>query len=660
MYIYRNFNNIINLLYSFLKLSFVILAFMLLSRVYLFFSYGTNSIYSSTELLNAFWLGFRLDVSILAYISILPVLLSIFIWLFKKDNLSPFWYNFFKFYYILLATIVISFTFIDLVYFSFFAEHSTIMIFGVFDDDTKALINTAFANYNIPLVALVGSFFYLIIYFITFKIIKQKENINVKWSIKKQSLFFLFLVVFVGLLARGSLGLFPLAKYIPDVSADPFINKLPQTPTYALVYAYKQYKKSKSGKYDLIKDLGYKGKIDKAFMIHLETNNINKENLLKNITYQTDANEVVKNKPPHVVVVMVESFGMPLLSYQSQTFNIMGKIKKHFQEDILFTNFISTGNGTVSSLEALLLNIPSRPGATALGQSNYLNTSFKQASARVYQDAGYETSFVYGGDLSWRNIGSFMSRQGFDSVKGKAQIVKSLNLDAKKDAHDWGVYDQFSYKYILQKLKNAKKPQFIFLLTTNNHPPYKVPENYKSNKLEFSKELKEHITGDMDLARRRFKDYAYAVDMAGDFLDKLKDLPLAKNTVVALTADNNTVEGIMRYEDYYTQTKRIPLYIYLPEYLKTTAFDTTLASSHKDIFPTLYNLTLDNVSYMAIGTDLQNKERLRCGFNKAGVLVTNNGGFKDTKAKTDEQKRCLKHYKSSLAVAEYLVQSHKN
>lgn len=660
MQTYKNFNNIINLLYSFLKLSFVILAFMLLARVYLFFSYGTNSIYSSTELLNAFWLGLRLDVSILAYISILPVLFSIFLWLLKRDSLKPFYYRFFRLYYILLTTLIISFTFIDLVYFSFFAEHSTIMIFGVFDDDTEALINTAFANYNVPLVTLAGSLFYLTIYSIIFKIIKQKDSITTNWDMQKQIVFFLLLVITVGILARGSLGLFPLAKYIPDVSADPFINKLPQTPTYALVYAYKQYKRSKSGKYDLIKDVGYKGKIDEAFKVYLETDRINTENLLQNIVRTTKGNISVKENPPHIVVVMVESFGMPLLSYQSEKFNIMGKIKKHFEEDILFTNFISSGNGTVSSLEALLLDIPSRPGATAFGQSKYLNTSFKNASARVYQDAGYETSFVYGGDLSWRNVGSFMSRQGFDSVKGKAQIVKSLNINAKKDAHDWGVYDEFSYKYVLQKLKNAKKPQFIFLLTTNNHPPYKTPENYKSNSLEFSKELKEHIKGDMGLAKKRFKDYAYAVDMAGDFLDKLKASPLGNKTVVALTADNNTVEGIMRYEDYYTQTKKIPFYLYLPKYLNNVSFDTELASSHKDIFPTLYNLTLDNSEYMAIGTDLKDKSRLRCGFNKAGVIVTNSGGFQDSKAKTKEEKRCLKHYKSSLAVTEYMVQSNKN
>ena len=40
---------------------------------------------------------------------------------------------------------------------------------------------------------------------------------------------------------------------------------------------------------------------------------------------------------------MVESFGMPILKYQSEEFNILGK-KKHFEEDLLFTNFISDGD----------------------------------------------------------------------------------------------------------------------------------------------------------------------------------------------------------------------------------------------------------------------------------------------------------------------------
>ncbi len=73
---------------------------------------------------------------------------------------------------------------------------------------------------------------------------------------------------------------------------------------------------------------------------------------------------------------MVESFGMPILKYQSEEFDIMGNLKKHFEEDILFTNIISEGDGTIASLEALLLNIPYRPNSFPFSQSDYAQTSF--------------------------------------------------------------------------------------------------------------------------------------------------------------------------------------------------------------------------------------------------------------------------------------------
>ncbi|MCD6433070.1 MAG: LTA synthase family protein, partial [Sulfurimonas sp.] len=502
--------------------------------------------------------------------------------------------------------------------------------------------------------------YFIILYFIIIKMLKKGESLFLEWNIIKQALFFLVVIVVVGFLGRGSVGLFPLAKDIPDVSADPLVNKLPQTAGYAMLNSYEQYVKSKSGNYDLIKSSGYKGKIDKAFEVHAQKSDIDRENLLNNIKYTTTKNEILKTRQPNVVVIMAESFGMPLLDYQSDDFNILGRLKKHFDEDTLFTNFISSSNGTVVSLEPLLLNITARPNSTSFAQSSYLNTSFTQASAKVYQDAGYETSFIYGGDLSWRNVGSFMSRQGFDSTAGKAAISNSLGLDLDSISHDWGVFDGYLYKYVFEKLKKATKPQFIFILTTNNHPPYTIPNDYKSNSLKISQDLKEHITGDMDLARRRFKDYAYAVDMAGEFLDEIKNSSLAKNSVVAITADNNTVEGIMRYENHYTQTKRVPFYIYLPDDLKPKEpIDTTLASSHKDMFPTLYNLTLYDTSYVAVGTNLLDKNILHCGFNDAGVIVAEDGGFKHTKALTKVQKKCQEYYNASLAVTEYLIKSQK-
>ncbi|MCX6076318.1 MAG: LTA synthase family protein [Campylobacterales bacterium] len=660
MQINNHFSFFLNLLFSFLKLSLVLLVFMLASRLYLFLSYGASSSFTILELFNTFLLGLRLDASILAYVFAPAVLFTFIVWLLNLKFLQKYLYNFFRAYFVLFLSFLFLITFADLTYFSYFAEHATLMIFGVVDDDTEALVKTAFANYNIPLVGVGVFLFFSLFYFIIFKILKEQKKFSVLWNLPKQALFFIAVIAVVVLLGRGSVGLFPLAKDIPDVSRDPFINKLSQTACYAMLNSYEQYTKSKSGNYDLITMAGYQGKIDKAFEVHTQNENINREDLLSNIRYKSSHNEAAKEKSPHVVVVMVESFGTPILDYQSESFNIMGRLQKHFKEDTLFTNFISSSNGTIVSLEPLLLNITARPDSTSFAQSEYLNTSFKQASAKVYQDAGYETSFVYGGDLSWRNVGSFVSRQGFEHVDGRASIATSLGKDAKSISHDWGVFDEYLYNYVFEKLNNATKPQFIFVLTTNNHPPYTVPSDYKSNSLEIAQNLKEHITGDLELAKLRFKDYAYALDMAGAFLDRVKNSELSKKSVVAFTADNNTIEGIMKYDDYYTQTKKIPFYIYLPPYLKPKeAIDTTLASSHKDIFPTLYNLTLDEKEYAAIGTNLLDKSRLHCGFNDAGVIIAKDGGFKDGKAESDEQKKCQEQYKATLAVTEYLIKSQK-
>ena len=657
----QHFIFLVNLLVSFLKLSTAVLLLMSLSRLYLFLNYGGASTYTIQELFNVFFLGLRLDIIVVVYIFALPILTVFIVWLLNIRATQRYLYPFFRAYFILFILILISLVFADLVYFSYFGEHSTLMIFGVIDDDTKALIQTALKNYNIPLIALLGSLFYAGVTYMIIKLLKDESRLELEWSKPKQSIFFLTLILLTLFLGRGTLGTYQLARYIPDISTDVLINNLPTSPAYAVINSYKEYKKSKSGNTNITRKVGYEGKINQAFMLHTGKKNIDTNDLIKNITYTTAKNEKLKKRPPHVVVVMVESFGMPLLDYQSESFNIMGSLKKHFQEDLLFSNFISSHNGTIVSLEPVLLNITALPSATAFSQSMSLNTHFKQASAKVYEDAGYETSYIYGGDISWRNTGSFMSRQGFQNIEGRGKIASYFNKDVTSISHDWGIFDEHLYNYVYEKLLHADTPQFIFILTTNNHPPHIIPSDYKSNKLEMSDKLKKHITGDLDLTKVRLKDYAYAVDSAGHFLDKIKASPLAEKSVVAITADNNTIEGIMHYDDHYKDSKRIPFYIYLPKELRPiTPIDMRVASSHKDIFPTLYNLTLSEQTYTAIGTDLLDESIKHCGFNVAGIIVTKESGFKFKKAVTPEEKYCQEYYKATLAVTDYLIKSNKN
>ncbi|NPA28779.1 MAG: sulfatase-like hydrolase/transferase, partial [Epsilonproteobacteria bacterium] len=225
-----------------------------------------------------------------------------------------------------------------------------------------------------------------------------------------------------------------------------------------------------------------------------------------------------------------------------------------------------------------------------------------------------------------------------------------------KDYHDWGVYDQFLYRYILRKLQKAQKPQFIFVMTTNNHPPYELIEGYRSRIKALPGSLKKRLRCDTSLALKRFQDYGYALDSLGGFLSDLKASSLAPKTVVAVTADNNTVEGIMRYDNFLETSKKIPFYLYLPAPLRPARIDTTVPGSHKDLFPTLYRLTLSQTPYYGVGRDLLDPKRLHCGFNISGIILSPDGAFTNGSAATPLQKACQQYYRAAVAVSADIAQ----
>lgn len=643
------------------KVLALFLVLMSLARLWFYTHFSPYAALPETlknDWLYAIWFGLRLDLSILGYVSIaaLVILGSMQAFRFRNRTIRRTLTGYFWTVSILIALFLGS----DMAFYSYFGEHANIMIFGVMDDDTAALLEIAWKNYNVPLLALIGAAFAVLLWKgIGYMFRRSEERPIPPTAISIRIAVFVVLIGASFLAARGSLGHFPISKNIADVSSDPFINQLPQNGVYAITKAYSQYKKSKSDDYDLIKMMGYKENIAEAFRIHAGERNINPADLLGSLKHRTLANEGLEKNPPNVVVIMVESFGMPITAYESKTFDILGRLKKHFDEDILFRNFISGSNGTIASMEPFLLNIAARPESTSFGQSRYMQTAFTQAAARVYQSKGYETSYVYGGDLSWRNVGTFFKYQGFDNVEGKGSIVDALGLDAKKSSHSWGVYDQYAYDFLLQKLSGAKKPQFVYLMTTNNHPPYEIPADYLSKPLVWSDEMARHMKGDRTLLEKRLHDYAYALDMAGRFMDAIKSDPvLADNTVVVITADNNTIESSMIYDDPVATSKRIPFYLYLPERLKPHRIDASAAGSHKDVFPTLYNLTLSNADYTAMGVNLLEADTLHCGFNDAGIILSDRGAFEADKPKNDTQSECNRYYKATLAAQEYLIRSH--
>lgn len=656
-----------DILIVFKKLIFIHLFFLTIMTLFrvVFFTYyspltSIDGYYG--DIAEAFVLGFRLDLTVIGYIQALLTIALIVLYYLRKAVFLQYFIKFIPYYLFITYAVVSFFLCADFGFYSYFKEHINIIFFGFFDDDTTALLVTFWQNYNVLLI-LSLFFLYLAGLFVVIKRIFAKQNINVSSFLSSKNSILLFVIIFVlnFLAVRGTLGMYPLGKMIPNVSTDEFINKVSHNGMRAFADAYDARKKYLKRKYDLIKVTGFKDNIEKAFEIYKGTKDIEKQELLKNITFRTKLQE---DNDYNVVVIMVESFGMPILKYQSEEFNILGELDKHFKEDILFRNFISSGDGTISSLQALLLNIPHRPKSFAFSQSIYKQTEFKHTPAFLFNNNGYESTFVYGGDLSWRNLGGFVKYQGYQNLEGKIDIfsnIKKKNIPEDHYYHPWGIYDEYLYEHIFNKLEKADKKQFIVALSTNNHPPYNVPKEYKQKSLVYNDEIKSHITGNFDLAQQRFKSYAYAVDQVGVFLDKFKSSKHKDNTIVVVTADNNTIDGIMKYDNnQLLNSKNIPLYFYIPQKLKESlSIDTEVFGSHKDIFPTIYNLTLKDQEYISIGHDLFDSHKRHVGFNGSMVVSSKNNINRLNKLSQKTDDELLQFYKANLAVTQFLIDSYK-
>ncbi len=660
--------SILSLTISSLKKLFLVyiifLLFMSIFRVIFFIYYNELDSFTNFnfDMLNMLFLGFRLDLTVIGYIQVIPSFCLIFLYYLNSERVF-YLFNKFLVYYLFIIFVIVSLLFVaDFGFYSYFKDRLNILFFGLFEDDTVALLKTFWENYNVILI--LGVFFiYLVILFYIIKKIFQKDftNQNFLKFIKIPVVFFLALLAFNFFIIRGTFGMYPLGKMIPNISQSEYINKMSQNSVRAFISANSVRNKFKKNKIDYIKETGFENNIERAFEIHKGTTNIDRENLLNNITYTT---KKVDDEDYNIVVIMVESFGIPILKYQSEEFDIMGNLKKHFEEDILFSNIISEGDGTISSLEALFLNIPYRPNSFPFSQSKFAQTSFAFSPAFLYTNAGFNTSFIYGGDLTWRDLGKFVKFQSYDSVEGKQDVFASIKVTKEESEyfHPWGIYDEYLYEHILNKLETSNKKEMILALSTNNHPPYDIPKNYETKIKSYSEDLKNHIIGDFDLAKQRFKSYGYALDSVGTFLDKFKKSKFKDNTIVVITADNNTIEGIMKYDDNPIFTsKNIPIYFYLPKKLKDRLeIDTSVAGSQKDIFPTLYNLTLKDTKYLSIGNNLFDKIYPHFGFN--GSMIVNHGNevrkLNSLKEKSEDE--LVNYYKASLAVTEYLIKRYDN
>jgi phosphoglycerol transferase MdoB-like AlkP superfamily enzyme len=597
----RFFNNI----YKLFKIYIFFLSVFTLFRIWFLIRLGDLSSLISlpTDVLIAFARGIQYDTMVICYLLALPFLIY-FVGIFITN--TAYYKNTAKFnawFSLFILTLALLVLFIDQYFYNYFQTHISVIIFGLADDDSQTVMSSVWTDYPIIRILLVVfGVLWAFKYYFNRVFSMPDLNFNFHKALKVVSVSCILAFYLIGI--RGSLGTFPLQMHDSQVSENKFINFLTINGIYALKNSYSEHKKSDNlieNELANIKSIGYidpRKATNDYFGVESLTNSLPNNTPYSKLFKKTPENSFLKKNKPNVVFVFMESMSNYNMNFDSDSMNLLGSLRKHVQSDLLFRNFVSSGNITIQSLEYLMVNSP-----VSLSQSKYRFTKFPSSVAIPFKEAGYETNFITGGKVNWRSMDEFAANQQFDGIEGMKHIQSSItNCGANK----WGVYDEYLFDYVFDKLSNKKsEPEFYFIQTTTNHTPFELPTNYKPAKISIPDSLKNVLLVNEQLAVKNLNAYQYSNNSLGNFLDKIKNSPLGENTIVVVTGDHNNLMLFDFDEGHQLQQRGVPLYMYVPKkYKPAHEVDVTRFGSHKDIFPTIFNLALSNANYFSLGNNL--------------------------------------------------------
>ena len=614
-----------------------------------YFSAGLNI--TPRDWLLALGVGVRVDAKWLS-LALLPAFL-VFIFSYWK----PF---FFKYSAVLAGIGIFGMVLLDTVNFGFFSFYKTPispLVFGFFQDDTKAILQTLWQDWPVLsylLVLCAG----LALPFVAASVCFNRLKTN-----PRGCLLFLLGCVSILLFAffiRGSIGKFPLRQEDFAVSKIQLVNASVPNGAAALYEATKAWR-----------NFQIKGEPSQALT---KFGYANIEEAKNDLAVRNNASTQLNFRPNVVFAVMESMSGDIFNSHDSLVNNTLGALDNALKDAVVFRKGVSIENGTFPSLEGLLFDTPISP----ISQSIYGRKELSFSQVRAFKEAGYRTIFLTGCPEPWRQINDTFKFYGFEEIYGQAAIGEKFP-NAEKSP--WGIGDKWMFKFAEDLLKEAEgtgRPVFIMMLSTTNHPPFKVPDGEKVSKVDLKKlpkivNIEGSYEGNMELL---LQTYQYAANSLGNFILDLKDKGWLKNTIVAATGDHN---ARMNYqsEGNWHHVYGVPVLFWLPDQQLKSSADSDRWVSHRDIIPTLLAISTGKILGNEKGRNLFAKDIEEgavsfIGWSGAGFvigkpgMVTLNGknlecyNWQDDKLiKADrcskEQEKMGKEARAQRAISEYIV-----
>jgi phosphoglycerol transferase MdoB-like AlkP superfamily enzyme len=378
-------------------------------------------------------------------------------------------------------------------------------------------------------------------------------GVNDVSKIKKYALAviaFLVLSTYSVLSIRGGVQAIPIQNSDAYFSNFPVVNDAAVNPFWNILYSISDYMLfSKENPY--------------TYFSQAEADKITHE--LFYIEKDTTVQFLEKTRP-NIVFIILESWSADCIkSFGGDDFApFMDSLSK---QSIYFTNMYSAGYVSDQGIPAVLSAYPTTSRVSIVNQS-----SKSMKIPCVNQDLkkyGYQSGFVFGGDLNYGNIKSYLFNKEFDVIK------EEKDIDGSFARGKLGVQDRDMSDVYIQTLNQAQAPFVYAWFTISTHMPY-----------DFSKEKKQ-------LVNHKENDFinsvVYADNALRHFFNEAKKQTWYSNTLFVLVSDHSH-DTHKEYNVYNPAFHRIPC-LFFGDVIKADyrGMEVKNVFSQVDILPTLLN-----------------------------------------------------------------------
>ena len=422
------------------------------------------------------WHGLRLDIATACYLLLLPTLILLVSYFFKRFPLRKVLMP----YYILVAIILALIFVADTILYSFWGAKldANDLIYAAKPRDMLASLPLWATLLAFLVVGLIAFHYYRRLRHATPKELGQERHFwHCLWVLPTVALMFLGM--------RGGLSESTANPSYAYFSQHPFCNHAALNPTFNIFHSLFKVQ-DLSREFQTLPDSEVDALLGDAFAPDT-----------------TLADTLLSTPRPNVLLIIWEGAGLGMVDSDT----VAPNLHRYMQEGVYFSNCYANSYRTDRGIVSVLSGWLGLPTTTLVKRPDLCRNLPSIASS--LRSAGYATKIAYGGDIDFTNMRMYLSETGFTTVLGGDAFPSALYTSA------WGVPDE----HLLQPaLIPAERPFFTAALTLSSHEPWEVPlhrlDDYKRNA------------------------FAYTDSCLGAFIDGLKATPLWDSLLVVIVPDH--------------------------------------------------------------------------------------------------------------------------